>query len=171
MRTPGIYAKTWLATGLGLTSGWILACSSSPPAPTSGIERLAPFDAPGSDAGTPVRKDVPTQTGGGPTNGAPAEPTTNRDACVAACEAKHPKGVAKARAIDACWAESCEACGQTTAGKPLHGPDDGACEYDVATPSSECSQCTVESCCDAWDACFGDDDCSTLNACVVACAN
>jgi hypothetical protein len=39
----------------------------------------------------------------------------------------------------------------------------------VTTPSSDCSQCTVDKCCNAWDACFNDTDCSALNACSIAC--
>jgi hypothetical protein len=90
-------------------------------------------------------------------------------ACIAACEGKHPTGVQIGKGIDQCWARSCatpcNGIGQGQA-KP---PAMGNCKNPVKTPSADCSQCTVDKCCTAWDACFDNADCAALNACSIAC--
>ena len=93
---------------------------------------------------------------------------SSTDQCIAACEAKYPKGAQLAKAIDTCWENKCDSCLAMGKGTPT-GPENGSCRTDVYTPSSACSQCTVESCCSAWDACFGNADCTALNKCTVAC--
>jgi hypothetical protein len=52
---------------------------------------------------------------------------------------------------------------------PLQAPANGNCQNPVFTPNADCSQCTVDVCCDAWDGCFGDAECQALNACADAC--
>jgi hypothetical protein len=91
-------------------------------------------------------------------------------ACLAACEAKYPAGVPKGDAIDACWKQNCyDPCNGMAPSSTQFGAQHGACKYDVKTPAAACSQCTVDKCCAAWDACFGDEDCAALNKCTIAC--
>jgi hypothetical protein len=54
--------------------------------------------------------------------------------------------------------------------KELFSAAHGSCKNEVDTPSAACSQCTVDACCAEWDACFGDAECTALNACAVACS-
>jgi hypothetical protein len=89
-------------------------------------------------------------------------------ACLAACEAKYPNSAIKAKAIDQCWADNCAAC-QNMANAPLQSPINGDCQNPVYTPSEDCSQCTADACCAAWDDCFGDAECQALNACANTC--
>lgn len=90
-------------------------------------------------------------------------------ACISACEAQHPKGAQIGKGIDACWSKSCSkdctGIGTGQSKPPAHG----TCKNPVSTPSADCSQCTVDECCNAWDACFDDADCSALNTCSIAC--
>jgi hypothetical protein len=99
--------------------------------------------------------------------------------CRTACETAHPAAVALDRAIVACWQASCaEACLDPDAGAPDGGdggdtgaapPDAGACSRPVATGNPSCDGCTTASCCRAWDGCFGDAECTALEACYRAC--
>ena len=92
--------------------------------------------------------------------------------CLSLCRTNHPVGAVKADAIDACWAKSCNpAC---TVGDPngkTYKPDavGTACKSDLLTPTVACSNCTQANCCDAWDGCFGNDDCVALNDCSLNC--
>lgn len=102
---------------------------------------------------------------GGTTSGG-ADPIA---ACITACETQHPKGAQIGKGIDTCWANKCsKECTGIGAGQ-TKPPANGTCNNPVATPSAACSQCTVDSCCKAWDACFDDADCSALNTCSIAC--
>lgn len=72
-------------------------------------------------------------------------------------------------AIDTCWSKSCSSeCNGIGTGKNEE-PDHGSCQNVVSTPAKDCSQCTVDHCCAAWDACFNDTDCTALNTCTNAC--
>jgi hypothetical protein len=127
---------------------------TDPPAPAAEARtRAAPrhVDAGAPDASPPPKKDVA--------------------ACVAACEAKYPGGAAKSQMIDQCWADHCGACqNMPTSGVTLKTPTSGAsCQTGVYTPSADCSQCTTDWCCWAWDMCFNDAECTALNTCSVAC--
>ena len=125
---------------------------------------------------------------GGPGADAPARapPGGDDDAvpdagdCRAACDAAHPGAVALDRAIVACWQASCATpCldPDAGAGAPDAGADASdagdaglACARPVATGAAACDRCTVASCCKAWDECFGDAECSSLEACYRACS-
>jgi hypothetical protein len=105
-------------------------------------------------------------TSGG-TSGTSGGPTF--DQCIAACEAKYPKGVPIGDGIDKCWAQSCAGpCNGLGAGMQFP-PAHGQCKNVVETPGADCSQCTVDHCCAAWDACFDNADCAALNKCSIAC--
>jgi hypothetical protein len=91
------------------------------------------------------------------------------DQCIAACEAQYPKGVPIGDGIDQCWAKSCStSCNGLGAGMQFP-PAHGQCKNVVETPGADCSQCTVDHCCAAWDACFDNADCAALNKCSIAC--
>ncbi len=112
----------------------------------------------GDDASTPTPSTTTSSEGGDPVA-----------ACVSACEAKHPAGTQIGKGIDTCWSKSCPTeCNGIGAGKPQSAAH-GSCQNPVSTPSADCSQCTVDKCCAAWDACFGNADCTALNACSIAC--
>lgn len=96
--------------------------------------------------------------------------------CLHSCEAAHPTGVKLGNAIDACWKEKCSpACTDdmvTSDGGtflPDANSDGGTCKSEVRTPAAACSTCTVTKCCDAWDACFTNAECQSLNRCSVEC--
>jgi hypothetical protein len=114
--------------------------------------------APSSPPGTPGTSTTTSATAGDPVA-----------ACISACETKYPKGVQLGKAIDTCWSKSCptecNGIGTGTSKPAAHGQ----CDNPVSTPSADCSQCTVDSCCTAWDACFDDADCTALNTCSIAC--
>jgi hypothetical protein len=154
--------------GLAMTGGWILGCSggggTDPEVPPNGGTILPAQPSPSassSSSGSTSSGTSPSSSSGGTGN-------TTVDQCVAACEAKYPKGAQLGKAIDTCWQNNCDACLAMGKGAP-QGPENGSCKTDVYTPSGACSQCTVDSCCAAWDACFGNADCVALNKCSVAC--
>jgi hypothetical protein len=113
----------------------------------------------------PTPSDLPASRDAGA-----ADARTAKDvaACVAACEAKYPGGTDKSKMIDQCWADHCSAC-QTMKPGSFYTPTSGACQAGVYTWSADCSQCTTDWCCWAWDMCFSDAECKALNACTVAC--
>lgn len=149
--------------GLACAGGWIVGCSAStddpqepPPSGTLLPSTPAPSQGGSSNGGTPTSTTSAQGPGG------------SVETCIAACEAKYPKGAKLGQAIDACWAKSCPAC-QNMEGTDLQTPTSGSCKNEVATPSAACSTCTARSCCTAWDACFSDAECTALNACSIAC--
>lgn len=162
-------ALSFVALAAASATGFA-ACSSSD---TTGT---ASTDA-GSDA---TRPSTPKSDGGGDAGG---EPT--RDECIAACESKHAAGLAKDKAIDTCWSQSCKGpCidgnGMFDAGIPDAGDDAGdaaaagdggagQCKNGVETGDDACNDCTSAFCCGAWDGCFDDQDCAALNECRSAC--
>jgi len=67
------------------------------------------------------------------------------------------------------WSKSCSVeCNDLGAGMQFP-PAHGSCKNVVETPGAACSQCTVDHCCAAWDACFDNADCTALNKCSIAC--
>lgn len=165
-------ALSFVALAAASATGFA-ACSSSD---TTGT---ASTDA-GSDA---TRPSTPKSDGGGGGGDAGGEPT--RDECIAACESKHAAGLAKDKAIDTCWSQSCKGpCidgnGMFDAGIPDAGDDAGdaaaagdggagQCKNGVETGDDACNDCTSAFCCGAWDGCFDDQDCAALNECRSAC--
>ena len=111
----------------------------------------------------------------------PQQPEPGFDAgpsCHDDCIARHPVGAPRNAAIESCWSASCSAACITTsptdAGTDASdaGDDAGlpACgSVPVATPTDACDTCTVASCCDAWTACFSNQDCADLNVCLQLC--
>jgi hypothetical protein len=163
IREVFVLRETAIAATLALTA-WITGCSGGDP--TSGQPTTAP-----SLPNEPVTSGGGTTTSGsnGGTSSSSSGGSPSVDACISACEAQHPTAAAKGRAIDQCWAQSCStSCDGIGTGQDF-GPTKGSCQTDVKTPSAECSTCTVQHCCTAWDACFSDADCVALNACSVAC--
>lgn len=154
-------------------SGFFQACSSdsSPSGEGTGAPDIGTMSGskdPGTygSTGAPATGDA---GGGSSTTGTSVDGGDPVAACIAACEAKHPNGALIGKGIDTCWAKSCPtACDGIGSGvsKP---PGHGSCQNPVSTPSANCSQCTVDKCCSAWDACFNDADCSALNTCSIAC--
>jgi hypothetical protein len=126
----------------------------------------------GSDPGGASEPGASATGGSASTTGTNAATTNGTDpvqACVSACEAKYPKGALIGKGIDQCWAKSCPSeCNDIGAGQAV-GPRSGSCQNPVSTPSASCSQCTVNRCCTAWDACFNDAQCAALNTCSIAC--
>lgn len=134
-----------------------------------------------TDAGGDASKPSPPKNdAGGGTTDAGAEPT--REECLAACETKHAAGLAKDKAIDTCWEQSCKGpCvdgnGMFDGGIPDGGDDAGdagdagagQCKNGVETGDDACNACTGAFCCGAWDGCFDDQDCADLNDCRSAC--
>jgi hypothetical protein len=114
---------------------------------------------------------------------APADDGATPASCRDTCAQDHPNGVALDLAITQCWQASCAGpCIAEDAGV-IARPDAGdagdagldagvspACQKPVVTDTAACDVCTKASCCQAWDACFGDAECTALNACVAACA-
>ncbi len=131
----------------------------------------------GSDASKPSTPKSDAGSSGGDSGG-----TETWEECIAACETKHAAGLAKDKAIDTCWAQSCQGpCidgnGVFDAGIPDGGDagDDagdggaGQCKNGVETGDDACNDCTAAFCCGAWDGCFDDQDCADLNDCRSAC--
>ncbi len=107
-----------------------------------------------------------TTTSGGTSGMTMGDPVA---ACISACETKYPQGTQIGMGIDTCWGQKCKTeCNGIGAGQSKP-PAMGSCKNDVRTPSAACSQCTVDKCCAAWDACFDNAQCSALNACSIAC--
>lgn len=144
-------------------------------------------DDPGSD--TAAAADSGADSNDSPATPAPpphratdsgADPTVEE--CLAACDTEHAAGLTKDHAIDTCWSANCQgpcidANGPFDGGTADAGDagdaagDAGApvCQNDVATGGTACDSCTKAFCCAEWDGCFGDQDCSALNACRAAC--
>jgi hypothetical protein len=148
------------------SAGWIVGCSGG-----DAPEQQTPTDTEGT-----FLPSTPTSGGHADGTGTNASTVTSgKDAggtaeqCVAACEAKYPKGAQLGRAIDTCWQNRCDSCLAMDKGAPV-GPDYGSCKNEVYTPSSKCSTCTVKNCCTAWDACFSNAECVALNKCAIACS-
>jgi len=155
-----------LLVGSAAAVGVWIGCSSDPaPATTTVV----------ADAGSgPVR--IPPQ----PDPGFDAGPS-----CWDDCTSRHPVGAPLNAAIDRCWTTSCtHACFELAAGgiRVPEAPDAGDAGDDagdagppacgavpVATPTDACNTCTVASCCDSWAACFSNQDCTDLNACLQLC--
>jgi hypothetical protein len=156
-------------------SGFFQACSadSSPSGEGTGAPDIGTMSG-SKDPGTYGSTGTPPSSSSSSGSASSANTATSASgdpvtACISACEAKHPKGVLIGKGIDSCWSKSCPTeCNGigTGAAKP---PAHGTCQNPVSTPSADCSQCTVDKCCTAWDACFDDTDCAALNACSVAC--
>lgn len=164
-----------------IVSAFALGCSvkqDDPPSPiVSSDTNAAPPPAQTTDKGKvdPQTNPPPAPPKGSADGGADgaahdgAAPKKDVQACLSACEAKFPNGAAKARMIDQCWADNCGSCQNMPPAAPV-GPDDGSqCNTPVYTPSADCSKCTVDACCWAWDGCFQDAECNSLNACADAC--
>jgi hypothetical protein len=141
--------------------------ASPPPAPTTDKAHVDPHTNPPPAPPAPAASEEDAGADG--ESDAAPPPKKDVAACVAACEAKYPNGAAKAAMIDQCWNDNCGSC-QGMAPGPAQLPADGSqCENPVYTPSADCSKCTVDACCWAWDGCFGDDECKSLNACADQC--
>jgi hypothetical protein len=153
MAVPRTTQAFALSFGIALASGWIAGCSGDDPAEGQ------PSTPPSELTSEPMPPSHPASGSAG----------TSVAACVSACEAKYPKAAAKSRAIDSCWSDHCDACTSMPESKALFSPQAASCTTEVETPSAACSECTAQSCCAEWDACFGDADCLALNACSVAC--
>ena len=153
-----------------LVAGAILvACSvetpPSPPSIPSGSSSGS--TGPGSSSGNPTSSSGALPDSGA--NDASSGGTDPVTACVAACEAQHPVGTQIGKGIDACWTKSCPMqCNGIGVGQDKP-PTHGTCRNPVSTPAVDCSQCTVDKCCTAWDACFDNADCAALNKCSIAC--
>ena len=128
----------------------------------------------GTSGGTSGTSGTSGSSGGtsgtsGATSGSGTSGGQTFDQCIAACEAQYPKGVPIGDGIDQCWAKSCStSCNGLGAGMQFP-PAHGQCKNVVETPGADCSQCTVDHCCAAWDACFDNADCTALNKCSIAC--
>jgi hypothetical protein len=154
-------------------SGFFQACSadSSPSGEGTGAGDIGSISG-SKDPGTYGSTGTPStsSSSGNPSNTSTATSASDPvAACISACEAKYPKGVQLGKGIDTCWSKSCPTeCNGigTGAAKPAAH---GSCQNPVSTPSADCSQCTVDECCTAWDACFDDADCTALNTCSIAC--
>lgn len=167
--------RTLTVIALIAASGFFQACAadSSPSGDGTGAPDIGTMSG-AKDPGTYGSTGTPPATSSSG-SGSSTNTTTSASAgdpvaaCLSACEAKHPKGALIGKGIDTCWAKSCgTACdgiGSGTSKPAAHG----ACRNPVSTPSADCSQCTVDKCCSAWDACFDDADCSALNTCSIAC--
>jgi hypothetical protein len=165
--------------GLAIGSAALFAgCSGSDPGPDVGDGGISSTTSssgtPGtSSSGTSASNGGTTSSGASGTSGSSGTSGTSGgqtfDQCISACEAKYPKGVAIGKGIDQCWAKSCSTdCNGLGAGMQFP-PAHGTCKNVVETPGAACSQCTVDHCCTAWDACFDNADCSALNQCSIAC--
>jgi hypothetical protein len=153
--------------------------SEDPPPPIVSNDTSSPPPAATTDKGKvdPQKNPPPPPAaGGGPAassdagaDAADAAPKKDVGACLASCEAKYPNGAVKAKQIDQCWSDNCAACQNMNPGPPQAPADGSQCANEVYTPSADCSKCTVDACCWAWDGCFGDDECKSLNACADSC--
>jgi hypothetical protein len=151
------WPKSVPIVGFICAAGLLFACSD--PAPAS----PPPSGSPIPDGGQP-RGDA-SINGPGEDGGA-----TTGEACISACEAQYPSAAQRGQVIDTCIVENCDApCNNADPDGQLHEPTTGSCNNVVRTPSASCSQCVVEKCCAAWDACFDGTDCKALNTCTDAC--
>jgi hypothetical protein len=171
-----------LLLGLAMSGASLFAgCSGSDPGPDVGdggsSSTASSSGTSGtSSSGTSASNGGTTSSGASGTSGSSGASGTGGssggqtfDQCISACEAKYPKGVAIGKGIDQCWAKSCSTdCNGLGAGMQFP-PAHGMCKNVVETPGAACSQCTVDHCCTAWDACFDNADCSALNQCSIAC--
>ena len=165
-----------LVVGLAIGGASLFAgCSGSEPGPDAGdggtSSTASSSGSPGtSSSGTSASNGGTTSSGASGTSGTSGTSGGQTfDQCISACEAKYPKGVAIGKGIDECWAKSCSTdCNGLGAGMQFP-PAHGMCKNVVETPGAACSQCTVDHCCTAWDACFDNADCSALNQCSIAC--
>ncbi|MDB5212908.1 MAG: hypothetical protein JWO86_835 [Myxococcaceae bacterium] len=168
-----------VAMGLGIGAAAMFAgCSGGDPGPTAddgGTSSTASSSGnPGTSSGTSGSSGGTSGagtsgTGTSGTSGAGTSGGQTFDQCISACEAQYPKGVALGDGIDQCWAKSCSTdCNALGAGMQFPAAH-GMCKNLVETPGAACSQCTVDHCCAAWDACFDNADCTALNKCSIAC--
>ncbi|MDB4937848.1 MAG: hypothetical protein JWP87_4820 [Labilithrix sp.] len=162
------------AASLVVLSVFFQACAAdSSPSGTDGPGGQT-FGSNTSDPGESGSGSGDTTTSGttsstGTTAAGSATTTDTVQTCISACEAKYPKGAQIGKGIDQCWSKSCpKECSDIGTGT-VFSPKNGSCQNPVSTPSAACSQCTVNRCCSAWDACFDDTQCSALNSCSIAC--
>src|SRR5688572_22950048 len=86
-----------------------------------------------SDDEAPTAGDAATDArDAGPRRDAPPEGVTDATSCTAACDESHPAGVAKDRAIVACWETSCK--GPCIDGRGSPDAGDGGARSCGATP-------------------------------------
>jgi hypothetical protein len=159
------FAAVLVAGGAGFA---ITACSSSTLLPDNTNTAEAGIDA-GGDSGRIKVEAGPEQDS--------AMPTQTTQECIDACNAAHPKSVAKETAIDTCWSANCK--GPCLDNPPTGydaggGSDAGAdaadvCGSGVATSEPTCNDCTQQYCCTSWNGCFMDTDCSALDDCIGKC--
>jgi len=141
--------------------------------------------------GNDAASDAPREVSGPKDSGGTDEDAgQTTEECVAACEKQFAAGLTKDKAIDTCWTQKCDdPCNNN---KPFDAgtaaADDGgdagdagdadaaavdaggpACMNNVDTTDPNCDLCTKVNCCQAWDDCFNDKDCSDLNDCRSAC--
>jgi hypothetical protein len=132
-------------------------------------------DDPGASS-TPIDSGAPDVNRPRPL---PPEDDAARPTCAEACEADHPSGLVKDRALLACWDTHCRASCIAPEAGPVTPTEDGgdagdggaepACTTEVITVRATCDDCTRAACCSAWDACFQDQDCIDLNRCYQTC--
>lgn len=148
----------------------LAGCSGdSLPSGSSGDPTTSSSGATSSSSGTATSGTAGSTSSAGSSGASGASGGDPIAACISSCEAQHPKGAQIGKGIDQCWSNSCPTqCNGIGAGKQKP-PAHGSCKNPVTTPSADCSQCTVDKCCKAWNACFDDADCSALNACSIAC--
>jgi hypothetical protein len=105
-----------------------------------------------------------------PNRPAVSENSAPPETCRESCDKDHGAGSTKNHAVDACWQTHCatECVAQTPS--DAGAADAGTCTQPVVTVSNECDSCTRAFCCTEWDDCFGDAECSALNACYQTCA-
>jgi hypothetical protein len=146
------------ARGIGLAS---VVCS---------VAALVGAGAGCSDDPKPRAAPVAADAAPQPNRPAVSENSATPETCRESCEKDHGSGITRDRAVDACFqahcATECIAQTPTDAG----APDAGSCTQPVVTVSDDCDSCTRAFCCTEWDACFGDAECSSLNACYQTCA-
>jgi len=153
-----------VAFALSLSAaGLILGCSGAPATPAEGGTSGAI-----GNSGASSGQTIPGSSGTSGADGGTSGTTGTLAACISACETKFPKGAQLGKAIDTCWTRSCNECDGIAVGQPKP-PKNGTCKNPVSTPNANCSQCTVDECCPAWDACFDNTDCAALNTCSIAC--
>ena len=165
-RTAPAFAIAF-ALALSLSAvGLFLGCSGSPVTPAEGGTSGAIGNSGASSGGQTSGSSGTSGTSGA--DGGTSGTTGTLATCISACEARFPKGAQLGKGIDACWMRSCNECDGIAVGQPKP-PKNGTCKNPVSTPNANCSQCTVDECCTAWDACFDNTDCAALNTCSIAC--
>jgi hypothetical protein len=148
---------------------------------TLGVSTAAGAGCSGDDTSTAAATDGGTDVASEarpapPEDDDAATPKTCREQCADA----HPAGVAKDKAIDACWQAHCASPCIDGERAPIDvdagadasadaGADAGACMSPVVTASPSCDACTTAFCCASWDACFQDAECSALEDCYQQC--